>query len=1069
MTISQPPSNDIEVPDWARKALHEAQDAGAKQRAADSVEELRVSLVWPLLLEAAVVSTFLPRDLAPEKGGGLHRTEAEGRLLDYAEATHTVEGPAWQLRREVRADVLGLAWETPELAAALARTKARFGDAVSHALRGTLLRLKTDPEEMDLPSLEALRAAGAALSGFDRLRPALAVAELDRMIRKRRLVEQFERICGSDFRREVVGREEELETLNAYVGVIDASTTLHRLTRVATSVRRAFTRRKPLAIWGTGGVGKTTLLSRFMLEHIDSATHSYPFAYLDFDRPSLSPRDHFGLFAEICEQFIAQFEGLASVLGELRDEALRRQLGSPSQGMLMEFPPKMVDDFCRGIDTFLARLESRFEWARPVLIVLDTFEIVQYDPSQVLHLERFVNGFLTRGWDRLRLIVSGRKHVKQLGIATEELELPGLTISGADALIRRLAEKASMPISFETARGLAESLSVKGGVWSYARVHPLRIRMVGQIFAGSPTANGEKLAASLIAELRNGAPMEPMIEGILVRRIVDHVRDTRVRALADPGLVVRRITPEVIRLVMARGTPRPVPEQVDPGDSIDFSPWEMGQEEAEEIWTSFSREVSLVEREGQALRHRQDVRAEMVPLIRAKTPRRFAHLHSIAYGYFRGRADRSNALAAEAVYHGLWSGAPLEEIDRIWNSRASLDARIDPEEFRSDSLPTVYLKSRNDERLDAHEVRQLPLGVAGAWAGRFGERFLHTEKPAQDFELIRAATGSQLDGSATGGSLEAIAARLLYRAGAWRDCRDLIWTIAHRGLAQPNSISDEARASLIRLAVHISAKAGQRPPTFDQIAQSVDSLDPVARVEVHANLILATEFSLGERVGQEYRARLRFAIRDVPPESWSRTKLRLAILAMDEPDPKLIARWVSLTEDMSWFGEETQQRDELLGSSLRAALGVRSRGPVRDVQSLWEKRREAIGKEIGGSLELAIAMRHVMVFDHTDWLVPFLNALDRSLEGPSSVRVGGILKRAGFKGSKDLQPVQAAIHGQLLALADRLHPTDLEELPSLLPDWQGRRETDGTRYPNSLEPLSRALLDWHKFLLYRVV
>ncbi len=1062
------PEPQIEMPEWARNALRAAEDAGALQRATGSVEGLRGSPAWPLLLEAAVVSTFLPRDLAAQPTGS-HRAEAEGRLLEYAEATHTVDGPAWQLRREARADVLRLAWGTSDLTAALDGTKARFVDAVSVALRATLNRVEAVPEKMDLPSLEALRAAGAALGGFEQLRPAVPVAELDRLIRRRRLIEQFERICGGDFRRDVVGRDEELEALNAYVGMIDATTALHRLGRAASAVRRTIAGRKPLAIWGTGGVGKTTLLSRFMLEHIDSAARSYPLAYLDFDRPSLSPRDHFGLFAEICEQFMAQFEGLDAALRELRDEALMRQSGSLAQGTSPEFPPKMIEAFCLRIDKFLAPLESRFESARPVLIVLDTFEVVQYDSSQVVHLERFVNAFLKQDWGRLRLIVSGRKHVKNLGTATEELELPGLTITGADELIRRLADGTSKPISIETARTLAGELAVKRGILSYARVHPLRIRMVGQIFAGSPMSNGEDIAASLIADLRSGSPVASMIEGILVRRIVGHVRDARVRALADPGLVVRRITPEVIRLVMARGTPEPASTNPDPGDSIDFPPWEIGQEGAKEIWTAFSREVSLVEREGQALRHRQDVRAEMLPLIRAKTPRRFAHLHRVAYDYFRERAHQSNALAAEAIYHGLWSGAPLEEIDRIWSGKVSLDARIDPEEFEPGSLPAIYLKSRNDEKLGANDVRQLPRRVAADWAGRFGERFLHAEQPWQDFELVRAAAGSQLQDAPPGGELEAIAARLLYRAGAWRDCRDLIWTVADSWRMQTGSASEEARASTIRLAVHISAKAGQRPPTMDQIAGSVDLMDPIARVEVHANLILATRYAAGEVEGKQARASLQSAIRSVPTESWSRTRLRLAILASDKPDPRLIARWVSLTEDVSWFSEENQQRHEGLASALRVVLGVRGKGLIRNVKGLWEQRRGVISKEVQGSRYMAMAVCHLMVFDHTDWLAPFQNALRRGILGPSSDRAASALKRAGFKDFDSAQVVmRATLDGRAFALAERFRETDLEEPPSLLPGWQGRRAEDGMSYPNSLGSLSHALLHWHQFLLRTV-
>src|SRR3712207_8944058 len=53
-------------------------------------------------------------------------------------------------------------------------------------------------------------------------------------------------------------------------------------------------------IHGVGGSGKSALISRFILENIEGAEDErLPFAYLDFDRPELSPSEPLSLLAEM--------------------------------------------------------------------------------------------------------------------------------------------------------------------------------------------------------------------------------------------------------------------------------------------------------------------------------------------------------------------------------------------------------------------------------------------------------------------------------------------------------------------------------------------------------------------------------------------------------------------------------------------------------------------------------------------------------------------------------------------------------------------------------------------------
>jgi hypothetical protein len=210
-----------QLPDWAREAL--ADTTPVPERAAIT-DELRSQSAWPLLVDAAVVSAFLPRDLAPGEASGSGRAAAERFVLKFAQTTATKSGAAWQLTREARTAVLGAALRAGDLHTAIRRTAEHFGDALSTALRECLSDVPpSTTDEAPLERLEARRAALSLISTIPGRTPP-ALGEIDRVIRRRRLVEQFERMCGKDYATRVVGRDDELEQLREYVGSIGAGT-----------------------------------------------------------------------------------------------------------------------------------------------------------------------------------------------------------------------------------------------------------------------------------------------------------------------------------------------------------------------------------------------------------------------------------------------------------------------------------------------------------------------------------------------------------------------------------------------------------------------------------------------------------------------------------------------------------------------------------------------------------------------------------------------------------------------------------------------------------------------------
>ncbi|HEU5137873.1 MAG TPA: ATP-binding protein [Steroidobacteraceae bacterium] len=1073
-----------QLPDWARAALEDSTPAPP----ARITDEMRSLPGWSLLLDAAVVSTFLPKDLAPDTGTGESRRELERFVLSFSQTACSSQGAAWELTRGARTAVLAAAVRAGQLTTAVHRTAKRFGDTLSTALRETLVNEPLDTSDLPpLESLEARRTAISLLSGVSELKlPSLD--DLDRDIRRRRLIEQFERMCGKDYETRIVGRDHELEEMREYVGSINAVSLGQVITRTIVRSRRAITGRGTYVIWGTGGVGKTTLIARFMLEHMYAAEKNFPFAYLDFDRPSVSPRDPFGLLAEICLQVSSQFKDLDAALRELRGDILAAQPRemNPEHDPLYALVP-LAERFRNIIDTFLNKQETRFEWARPFLLVFDTFEVVQYDVRQVALLQRFVETLSESGdWPRLRLMISGRRKLAAFMGPAEGRELEGVDLEGAQTLLSRWTARVGKPISDRNALVLARALGIKRRMLEAPRVHPLRLTMAANLFHISEETDGDAIAESLIVDLADESAGDTtigrqLIDGILIRRIIDHANDDRVKRLADPGLVVRRITPDMIRFVMAKGSPAPGVEL--PKDSLDFERWEISATEADDIYEAFGREGTLVEREGNALRHRQDVRSEMLPLIRANSRKRFDLLHRLAFDHLRKEASQDDDACAEAIYHGLWINESLELVDSLW-LHLDADPRIDPEEFPPDSLAAIYLRARNRERLELHEVKQLPRGIAMRWVVSFGHQFLLSELPNDELAIIRAACGGNLMLLREWPEASAVVAQLLFRAGFWRDARYHIQDLANVRL-QPTT-----QSALMRITVNMAATAGGHPDDLGKPDRFLLGIpDPDVAAELIAYCFLGRGRAQTPGEGAVWQPVADKATGASPFAKRSQHGVRLALLAAASPVPgDLAAAWVinchRLPRDagigpplVRIFDTLMKAGHENVASDARSVRGITgaeefSRGALDDLDVIWHRHQRTIAESARTDAAMAWRIRAIAVFDHSEWHQLLGHALERALDAEGSMLID-VLRQNRFLGmsgnsrdTADAAVKTAVMTGRFLQLAYLLADPAKARADAAAPlRPQEREEFRG--YPQSVAGIAVALTGWHEYLLGR--
>ena len=283
--------------------------------------------LWRLRESAAVLMTFDPETLCPQPGSAAFDTNARSRFRsDIVEIDGAPAAASWALTTGIRqlalerlagpdAEATRLRLERA-LAANPDRVRSEAQELLEAAIAGRVPALET----LSSDQLTALSSIVSWLSGLvaglpDRESLARVVARAD-------LTHPFRQLTGSWF----VGRQDELLRLADHVGVLPIETGVSMLNSVLQLSRRwtaaalqALTGvRPPLFLYGPGGVGKSTLLARFILDHLQQGQgDSLPFVFLDVDRPGVEPLRPLTFLVESLGQLQYQFEGIRAPAREL--------------------------------------------------------------------------------------------------------------------------------------------------------------------------------------------------------------------------------------------------------------------------------------------------------------------------------------------------------------------------------------------------------------------------------------------------------------------------------------------------------------------------------------------------------------------------------------------------------------------------------------------------------------------------------------------------------------------------------------------------------------------------------
>jgi len=703
-------------------------------------------------IRAAIADTFLIDEVAKEEGD-------REPILENAVPVVVDGRSRLRLTHEARATLWDRAGQTPTFQAllrdAIARDQRESADVMRDPARhaSAWLRRFLSGERRDfawaplnelqaaLSALEALQATSFGnKAAFNLAGQQLQLAELLEPLRI--LIGATGGWSGRPYQDRFAGRAKELEQLREFVDGIESQTRIEHFRRSLVRTIRTHFEIPPaelLVIEGQGGLGKSSLVARFVLEHaLTQKGPRFPFAYIDFDRGAVEPRDPRHLLVEVLRQVALQFPTVQSQLDALRERVRAGLRGGVTQSgdLYAALRDIMVADVGLG--------------DRPFLVVLDTLEAAQNDAACIAGIDRFLMDLAGAGLPGLRVVISGRSGPGQMQFRLETVNQPTITLDPLGVMdARDMANALGRSIlGDQTWKPSWATLIAGRGADPGERREPLSVRVAVDTLCGAPAAEREALAAEIgrMGEKASGS----FVGRLYQKRILDHVRHPDAKQLAWPGLVIRNVTRKIL-------------------DDLLGPLCGVASNKLDEAFAELGKYAWMVERRSEGgeevLRHRRDLRARTLPLMQRHNPDLFLRINSAAISYFEASAREPRA-HAEWLYHRLLAGDSAQRIDLDWIPEVAPYLADAAEDFDPDSEARSYLIARTNTRpARIAAVRKMPAWVAFEYLANtpraFGD-FDDARLQASLLDLAERKVEVEL-------SREADAARrtLLIKVGQW--------------------------------------------------------------------------------------------------------------------------------------------------------------------------------------------------------------------------------------------------------------------------------------------------------------
>jgi hypothetical protein len=651
--------------------------------------------IQPYVESAAVLAAFELAALQPARRTNTAREEALDALLPICEPAAQVGRPGlWSLGLPARRSTLEKMATRDRMREALEANPDRLDVPLQRAIDGIILQKLKPVDQLSRDELAALLTACDWLAGIlDALPERSRVQE--RMSRVD-LVAPMERLAGSAF----VGRDAELAQMSDYVFGAPPEA--------------------PLFVFGTGGVGKSTLLARFLLK--DVAPKDVPLAYLDIDRPTIRPEQPLTLLLDAIAQFRPQVDWTPAAVDPLVKEIVgligRQEAGRhfESAGFGWDW---ILDLFAHG---FQKQLRNRH-----AVLAVDTIEEAQFLGRDVVWgLMDFVFA-LERTVPQLRIILSGRtlpeeylsKAFPNAAAANQaddwlsQLPLPGRPInlgvldaaSAVELLVLSLKELEIAPL---TPTEIDDVIAIVSR-------NPMCLKLAARVLRDEGVDEVRADRVRFLAKLKT-----EKIQGLLYARILRHVHGGEdLRRVAYPGLAVRRITPEVIREVLAE--PCDLKLTTERNEHV--------------IFDALRNEAALVDVDplDGSLVHRTDVRRVMLQDLTDQIDAALlGRIDSNAVSYYEARQGPVNR--GEEIYHRLRRGDAAETLEPRWIPEARVRLKT-----ALDDIPAaqrLWLASKLGVTLDAAARQAADVEVWEGQAARSADRYLQSGSAEQALTVL---------------------------------------------------------------------------------------------------------------------------------------------------------------------------------------------------------------------------------------------------------------------------------------------------------------------------------------------
>ena len=1072
-------------------------------------------LVTPFAVAAATRGSFLPSDLTTDVTADKSSIDA---IIAVSDVLSTGSQRAWQLRPEVRRDILVKARSINLLSEVSGRadplnSRDREGPLLRRVLAGEHL----DRDLMDLEELGHFATVAEWLEGSD-LADLPRPLDLRRLIAQREILDPFRLLVGRQVKAgpdgskdRVVGRSSQTERLRAYVGLREPEELKHYVTRTIDSLWSAVTLGKdanqPLLVRGIGGMGKSTLIGKFVLDHALFVGVDLPFAYLDFDRAALAPRQPLQLLIEIAVQLGLRLPSAEPDLSKYRG-VLRQTIDNQGRNLTRRQRESATGSelasYCESLRSIVEKVNAG---RAPVLIVLDTYEIVQYDEEAVAGVNALIEALRTPAmgeWSNVRLVIAGRGDLADIDTSQKPVDLKQLSLADTRELLRRRSATESLGLTEAHMSALAPAL----------RNSPLDVIIVTNWLKSQPPDKRAQLLASLVdgidqeidavtqSEDEAGAELAALrITGILTNRMIEHINDRDVRTLAEPGLVVRTITPEIIREVMA-----PVSGLCD-----DEHPLAEGAEY--ELFRRLGNERWLVTRQDSVLRHRTEVRRAMLALMRSKNEQKFDAANERALQRFQMRAEQDDMARSETIYHMLLGArTPLEKVDALWTPSmvrplsSAVDDLLEPAQS--------YLKAKLGRSVLVATLVSFSPAILTSLLTTSGPRYLRRLGPEEFLKLLGADPTVEESSDFRGLRMEAV-----YRTGRWSSLRD-----ASSLRSAPNSAIEAAVAKLVEARIddvaHLDAQTlsslrfvlrwATRDSRADKVlyklierfSRSADSLASVMDIREIA-WDFATLVACGERRKlfmnpqpvMERAGELARSATRLPDAAAGSDALRILSFFETAPDRPILKR-VDLDNHFATVsGREVAAFVDFLTARLdghperQASYWVASATDYSDivargvtlVDRLRQFKDDVVIADIEITREFAAVVRGCITFGnpnlanralrvlackHPDWLEPLGSALTRAFDGNVPTRIGwwSTIEKYVGSGERARKVRQNADGRAILSLADEASSLS-EAVAAYAELLTGRKGSTDT---HDFVALSQAFVDWVAMIGWRV-